>query len=78
MEKQRGPEKHHKEDYLGSNRGDDRIPDRDIPDEVIPVKKVTLHLNGKTYEVSSLAQAVNMILQEGKKAGGEDAELWRR
>lgn len=78
MEKERGPEKHHEEDHLGSNRGDDRFAYCDLPDEVIPVKKVTLHLNGKTYEVSSLAQAVNMILQEGKKAGGEDAELWRR
>ncbi len=45
---------------------------------MIPVKKVTLHINGRTFEVSSLAQAVNMILQEGKKAGGEYGELRRR
>gem|GEM_PF-3948243 len=38
------------------------------------MKKVTLHVNGRTYEVGSLQQAINIILTEGKKVM-EDGKL---
>ena len=40
--------------------------------------KIKVHLNGKIYEVKTLAQACDLILQEGKKAGDVYDELRRR
>ena len=38
------------------------------------MKKITLHLNGRIYEVSSLQQAISIILKERKEVR-EDGKL---
>lgn len=61
---------------MGSVSWHDCIADCNLSDEVIDMKKITLHINGRTYEVNSLAQAVNMILHDSKK-GDENGKLSR-
>ena len=75
MEEKREQEKHHKRNNNWGNRGNDCLINCHFSDEVIPVKKVTLYLNGRTYEVSSLAQAIDIILKEGKKEDDKDGKL---